>query len=50
MLESKVDAVERSTQKERLFKKFMEGRDRSENCKMFIYNELTSKRINEMPV
>jgi hypothetical protein len=50
MLESKADAVERSTQKERLFKKFMEGRDGLENCNVFIHNELTLKRINKTPV
>jgi hypothetical protein len=50
MLESKVDAVEKNSQKEKLFKKLMEGRDGLENCKIFIYNELTLKRVNKMPV
>jgi len=38
MLESKVDAVEKNSQKERLFEKFMESQDRPENCKIFICN------------
>ena len=50
MLESKADAVEKNSQEEKLFEKFMESRDGLENCKMFIYNELTLRRVNKTPV
>jgi hypothetical protein len=50
MLESKVDAIEKSTQKERLFEKFMGSWRRTGNCKAFVYNELSNHSINKMLV
>jgi hypothetical protein len=47
MLESKANAIEKGNQKESLFEKFMGSQYGTKNCKLFIYNELSPKRINK---